>query len=68
MLVFSEKLTFDFIIDLSLSSPLSILFDCSLIDGIIVTASELMSVAGIIKIGNVIPIIMPNSDKASTWL
>lgn len=39
--------------------------DCSLIDGIIVTASELISVDGIIRIGKVIPMIIPNSDNAS---
>lgn len=65
MLVFSEKFIFDLIIVLSLSTPLSISFDCSLIDGTIVTARELISVAGIIKTGKVIPMIMPNSDNAS---
>ena len=47
------------------NSPLSISFDCSLIDGIIVTASELINVDGIIIKGKVIPIIIPNSDRAS---
>ena len=62
---FIEKLIFDFKIDLSLRFPLSILFDCSLIDGIIVTAKELISVDGIINNGKVIPIIIPNSERAS---
>lgn len=62
---FIEKLIFDFIIDLFLIFPLSMLFDCSLIEGIIVTASEPINVAGIIKRGNVIPIIIPNSESAS---
>ena len=65
-LVFIEKLIFDFIILVSLSLFLSISFDCSLMDGIIVTASELISVDGIIKIGNVMPMIIPNSDSASS--
>ena len=64
-LLFSAKLIFVFNIDLFFKFPLSMLLDCSLNDGIIVTASELMSVAGIINSGNVIPMIMPNSDKAS---
>lgn len=68
MLVFSEKLIFERITDLSLMVFLSMSFDCSLIDGIMVTASELISVAGIIKIGKVIPIIIPNSDRASVWV
>ena len=62
---FIEKLIFDLRTALFLSTPLSILFDCSLIDGIIVTARELINVAGIIKSGKVIPIIIPNSDNAS---
>ena len=62
---FIEKLILDLRIDLFFRVPLSILFDCSLIDGIIVTASELINVAGIINKGNVIPIIIPNSDSAS---
>ena len=45
--------------------PLSMLFDCSLIEGMIVTASELMSVDGIIRSGKVMPIIIPNSESAS---
>lgn len=65
ILVFIEKFIFDFKIDLFFRFPLSILFDCSLIDGTIVTARELINVAGIIKSGNVIPIIIPNSDNAS---
>lgn len=65
MLVFNEKLIFDFMIVLSLSVPLSMSFDCSLIDGTMVTANELISVAGIMSIGNVMPMIIPNSDRAS---
>lgn len=65
ILVFNEKLIFDFMIVLSLRFPASISFDCSLIDGIIVTASEPIRVAGIINIGKVIPIIIPNSESAS---
>ena len=65
MLVFNEKLIFDFMIVLSLSEPLSMSFDCSLIDGTMVTANELISVAGIMSIGNVMPMIIPNSDRAS---
>ena len=65
MLDFIEKLILDFKIDLFFRLPLSILFDCSLIDGIIVTASEPINVAGIINKGKVIPIIIPNSDNAS---
>ena len=64
-LVFIEKLIFDFNVDVSLNVCSSILFDNSLIDGIIVTAREPMRVVGIIKRGNVIPIRIPNSDKAS---
>lgn len=65
MLVFIEKFIFDFKIDLFFRFPLSMLLDCSLIDGTIVTARELISVPGIIRSGNVIPIIIPNSDNAS---
>ena len=63
--VFIEKLIFDFRMVLSFKLWLSISLDCSLIDGIIVTASELINVDGIIIKGKVIPIIMPNSDNAS---
>ena len=63
--VFKEKFIFDFNIDVSLSSLLSISFDCSLIDGMIVTAKELISVDGIMISGNVIPIMIPNSERAS---
>jgi len=62
---FNEKLTFAFKLVLSLSVPSSMLFDNLLIEGIIVTASELISVVGIINKGNVMPMIIPNSDKAS---
>ena len=65
MVVLIEKFIFDFNIDLSLRLLLSISFDCSLIDGIIVTARELINVDGIIIRGNVMPIIIPNSDRAS---
>ena len=65
MLDFIEKLIFECRIDLSFTMFLSISFDCSLIDGIMVTASELIRVDGIIKRGNVIPMIIPNSDNAS---
>lgn len=65
ILVFSEKLIFDFIMVLSFKFPASISLDCSLMEGIMVTASEPISVAGIINIGNVMPIIMPNSESAS---
>ena len=60
-----ENIIFDLSEPISFIVSLSISFDCSLIDGTIVTASELMSVEGIIMIGNVIPMIIPNSDKAS---
>ena len=63
--VFKEKFIFDFNIDVSLSSLLSMSFDCSLIDGMIVTAKELISVDGIMISGNVIPIMIPNSERAS---
>ena len=65
---FSEKLILDFKLVLSFSVPSSILFDNLLIDGIIVTASELINVVGIINNGKVMPIIIPNSDKASVEL
>ena len=61
----SAKFIFDFSIDLSLSSLLSMSFDCSLIDGIIVTAKEPISVDGIMISGNVIPMMIPNSESAS---
>ena len=64
---FIEKLIFDFITFVFSNVFLSILFDCSLIEGIIVTASDPMRVEGIINIGNVIPIIIPNSDRASIF-
>ena len=67
MLDFSEKLILDLIIVLSFNLLLSISLDCSLIDGIIVTASEPMSVDGIISNGKVIPIIIPNSERASVF-
>lgn len=60
----SEKFIFEVRIDLFFIAFLSISFDCSLIEGIIVTASELINVEGIIKIGKVIPMIIPNSDRA----
>ena len=59
------KLIFDLIKVLSVSLPLSILFDCSLIDGMMVVANEPMRVEGIITRGKVIPIIIPYSDRAS---
>lgn len=65
MLVLIENEIFDFKLFVFFSSPLSILFDCSLIDGMIVTASEPINVDGTIMSGNVIPIIIPNSDNAS---
>ena len=65
ILDFIEKFILDFRTDLFFRFPLSMLFDCSLIDGIIVTASEPIRVAGIINNGKVIPIIIPNSDNAS---
>ena len=64
-LLFIEKLILDFKMDLFFMFPLSMLFDCSLIDGIIVTASEPINVEGIIRRGKVMPIIIPNSDRAS---
>ena len=60
-----EKFIFDFITLVSFNLFLSMLLDCSLIEGIIVTAKEPINVEGIIKIGNVIPIMMPNSESAS---
>lgn len=64
-LVFIEKFIFDFKLVVSLMDPSSILFDNLLIEGIIVTARDPMRVVGIIKRGKVIPIRIPNSDKAS---
>ena len=61
----TDKFILFFKMVLFFSSPLSISFDCSLIDGMIVTASELMRVEGIIISGKVIPIIIPNSESAS---
>ena len=60
-----EKLIFDLITCVSFNWFLSILFDCSLMEGIIVTASEPINVDGIIRIGNVMPMIIPNSESAS---
>ena len=60
-----ENMIFDLREFISFIVSLSISFDCSLIDGTIVTASELISVEGIIIIGNVMPMIIPNSDSAS---
>ena len=55
-----------FLREVKSSTPsLSMSFDCSLIVGTIVTASELISVDGIMMIGNVMPIIIPNSESAS---
>ena len=59
-----EKLIFPLIAVVFFNAPLSMLFDCSLIEGMIVTASELISVDGIISNGNVMPIIIPNSESA----
>jgi hypothetical protein len=50
---------------ISVTPSLSMSFDCSLIVGTIVTARELISVDGIMIIGNVMPMIIPNSDRAS---
>ena len=65
ILVRIEKLILFFRADVSVNLPSSILLDCSLIEGIIVTANELINVVGIIIKGKVIPIIMPNSESAS---
>ena len=55
-----------FLREVKSSTPsLSMSFDCSLIVGTIVTARELISVDGIMMIGNVMPIMIPNSDNAS---
>ena len=67
MLVFIEKLIFAFIDVLSFIRFLSISLDSELIDGIMVTANDPINVAGIIKIGKVIPIMMPNSERASVF-
>ena len=65
IVVFIAKLILCFRTDVFLSSPLSMLFDSLLIEGIMVTARELINVAGIMTSGNVMPMIIPNSDKAS---
>lgn len=65
IVVLIEKLIFDLKTFMSFGETLSISFDCSLIDGIIVTAKALIRVVGIIIIGKVMPIIIPNSDRAS---
>ena len=64
-MIFIAKLIFDFRVDVSLRFPLSISFDCSLIEGMSVTASEPISVDGIMINGNVMPMMIPNSERAS---
>ena len=63
--IFKAKLIFDLISSLFFSDSFFMLIECSLMLGISVTASEPMSVDGIMIKGNVMPIIIPNSERAS---